>query len=822
MNKFVLSDFKSPPREFTPIYSWLWNGPISKEETLLKINKMREFGIKGFYIIPLPQAFRPTRIPTQMDPNYMTDAFLEEFKYATDVAREYGMECWLYDEGGYPSGAACGQVMIEYPEYARRNLGMRKIKFSSGDTFKLSDEDAAAAFLDGRMLRIGEVFDTDAEVEEYYSESIGWAEPGIPDLPDLTRAEATDAFIAFTHEKYKKALGEHFGKTLTAIFTDECEGPILPFRREICDLYEKENGESILPYLPALYDKEKRDDESIPRIRRWFDLCSRLFCENFLLKCKKWANENGMKFTGHLNIDDIPMCCMRGKNFHHMRALRCMDIPGIDVIWRQIFPGEPYKLSDPTGRLTQLDHEIRAENRFFPRYASSAAAQVGSTVAMTESFGVYGSGLTYEQMRFVLGFQTIRGVTLVNPFGIVYYDHGYCMTGELPAFAEYYAHGADMGLFNSYMERLSYVCNIGERVSDIALYYPVNDFWGGVKAAELAVEFDSLGRALEAKGIDFDVCDDDVIAASDMIDEGVIRMGIASYRKIAIPRSAFIPEKTRELLDRFVRGGGTLCYSADELDSEVKLLSGLGKTRTMKRRLENGELICLFNEDTEKREIKVALDAEKVYLININEGKLYSLDAKGGVATVELEMGDTCALLVTDEDIECEALPTLPEKSIELSGFTFRKTNSFIIGEKDFESHDITEEPKPISLGCWADAVGIEFSGSGIYETSFKKHKSPAVLDLGDVRYTCEVFINGKSLGVKIMPPYRYELPEDLILDENKLEIRVTNTPGNQYQFTKSFDKWGKWQLTPYHERQLLFDRDTLDSGLFGPVRMYF
>jgi hypothetical protein len=118
--------------------------------------------------------------------------------------------------------------------------------------------------------------------------------------------------------------------------------------------------------------------------------------------------------------------------------------------------------------------------------------------------------------------------------------------------------------------------------------------------------------------------------------------------------------------------------------------------------------------------------------------------------------------------------------------------------------------------------VGIEFSGSGIYETSFKKPKSPAVLDLGDVRYTCEVFINGKSLGVKIMPPYRYELPEDLIKDENKLEIRVTNTPGNQYQFTKSFDKWGKWQLTPYHERQLLFDRDTLDSGLFGPVRMYF
>ena len=122
MKRFNLSDFKSPPREFTPIYSWLWNGPISKEKTVAQINKMRDFGIKGFYIIPLPQSYLPTRIPTEMDPNYMTDAFLEQFKFAIDTARECGMECWLYDEGGYPSGSACGKVMKEYPEYARRTL----------------------------------------------------------------------------------------------------------------------------------------------------------------------------------------------------------------------------------------------------------------------------------------------------------------------------------------------------------------------------------------------------------------------------------------------------------------------------------------------------------------------------------------------------------------------------------------------------------------------------------------------------------------------------------------------------------------------------
>ena len=438
---------------------------------------------------------------------------------------------------------------------------------------------------------------------------------------------------------------------------------------------------------------------------------------------------------------------------------------------------------------------------------------------MTESFGVYGSGMTYDQMRFVVGFQAVRGVALINPLMVSYHRHGFLMTGELPAFAEYHASSADLGVFNKYMERLSYISTIGKRVCDVALYYPVNDFWGGVRAAELADEFDSLGRALEARAIDFDILDDDVIAASDAIDDGLIRMGIASYRRVVIPKSAFIPEETKALLDRFVKGGGEVYYSADGVEPEVKILAGLGKTRAMKRLLENGELILLFNEDTEKKEIKVAVEGDKAYRIDIDNGRIFSLKFTNGQISVTLGSGETSAILLTNEEIECEA-PFEEKSASELSAFTFRRTNAFIIGEKDFETPDIKEEAKPIELGDWSERVGKEFSGSGIYETSFKNPCAPALLDLGDVRYTAEVFLNGKSLGVKVMPPYRYELPEELLEDENRLEIRVSNTPANQYQYTKVFDKWGSWQLTPYHERELLFDRDSLASGLFGPVRI--
>ena len=105
------------------------------------------------------------------------------------------------------------------------------------------------------------------EVDEYYSERQAWLEPGAPDYPDLTRKEATDAFLRMTHEKYKNCLGDHLGTTMTAVFTDEPMAPALPFRQELCEIYEAEHGESILPYLPALMDEEKRDEESLIRVR---------------------------------------------------------------------------------------------------------------------------------------------------------------------------------------------------------------------------------------------------------------------------------------------------------------------------------------------------------------------------------------------------------------------------------------------------------------------------------------------------------------------------------------------------------------------------
>ena len=57
---------------------------------------------------------------------------------------------------------------------------------------------------------------------------------------------------------------------------------------------------------------------------------------------------------------------------------------------------------------------------------------------------------------------------------------------------------------------------------------------------------------------------------------------------------------------------------------------------------------------------------------------------------------------------------------------------------------------------------------------------------------------------------------------ENKLEILVTNTVANQQHYSKTFDKWADWQLTPYNQKQNVFDLDSLESGLYGPVKFCY
>ena len=816
-NNFNIETFKNPPVSYAPFYNWIWNAPVTTEETDKQLDEMLRLGIKAFAIIPEPKNFRPNSMPTFLEPDYLTPDYFEAYKYTVLAAQKRGMLVCLYDEGGWPSGSACGKIMQKHPEFVRRSIAKRNKCYKKDDIYTLS-EDTIIAFHNDIEITKGHIFENDCEVTEYFI-FCDFNPDGI-NLPDLTLKEATNAFIKETHEGYKPYLKEFFGDVISTVFTDEPTAPRkIPYRKEIEELFQKENGYSIRPFLPEIMENRKPTTEGINAKLKWLDICSRLFCNNFLLTEKEWTNKNNMAFIGHMDIDHVTSkCCTDSGNFNLMRSLRCFDIPGIDVIWQQI-------TNKPQENPREETENI---NGIFPRFASSAAAQIGSRYSLTESFGVYGAGTTFNLMRYVVNYQAVRGINMFNYFAIPYGREGFLMTGELPYFTEKHACYKDLSVFNKYCERLSYLASLGEREANVALYMPVCDLQAEINKDTIAKAFDKTAKELEKSRILFDIADDDVF---EYVNKGKIKMGVTLYDTVIVPPCEFMPPKTKLQLEKFILEGGTVYVIGDNtsingakqisnatniLPSPIELSGDTDMLRLNIRNTENGKLIMLYNESDETKsfevisEYKYIIDAENAKIIKPNSNKII------------LSSGQM-VFLWQGAALEFEKENTYTNQII-LDNFTIRKSERFIIGENEFETQKFTENELAVSLGDWSQVVGKDFSGSCIYKTEFvlPENTEKILLDLGDVYSSCEVYVNGKSYGICGMKPYICEIPAKQLAENNVLEIRVSNTTANEYLYTKSFDKWENWQLSTYHKDEKIYHKYALQGGLYGPVKILY
>ena len=92
------------------------------------------------------------------------------------------------------------------------------------------------------------------------------------------------------------------------------------------------------------------------------------------------------------------------------------------------------------------------------------------------------------------------------------------------------------------------------------------------------------------------------------------------------------------------------------------------------------------------------------------------------------------------------------------------------------------------------------FSGRIRYTARFEGKRESLALDLGEVGQTARLIINGKDLGERVCPPFRYDLTEALRDGENELVIEVSNTLANAVR-----DNFSMFMAIPA-------------SGLIGPV----
>lgn len=247
--------------------------------------------------------------------NYLrsTNAW-DQFGHVLDACKEAQLRVWIYDEDGYPSGAAGGLVLAENPEY---------------EALALSYDPTLA---DPFTLRPAYEF-THAS-NNFYK---------LRRYANLIDDRATRSFIQTTYDEYARHAGSAFGSLIEAFFTDEPSLiavnlgripedayktvpivdpldpsvpllPMIPWVYDLPERYRERYGEDLLPLRRSLFEGDSQHDRNI-RLRYW-ELISDLIGKRFFGAIGHWCAAHGIAASGH---------CLREEDLfrrYHWRAIQ--------------------------------------------------------------------------------------------------------------------------------------------------------------------------------------------------------------------------------------------------------------------------------------------------------------------------------------------------------------------------------------------------------------------------------------------------------------------------------------------------------------------
>ena len=731
--QFEAERFRDPDTCFFPVYWWLWNTKIEKDELKKQIDEMLAADIRGFMIVAEHPEFDP-QIFTELSPAYLSDAFMELVKYAVDYGVSKGMMIWLYDEAGWPSGSAGGLVTKENPALGRKQIAVRQVELEAGTAYQ-PQEDCLASFVAGRRIEAGYMSGEKMSVEEYYLKISS------DFLPDLAEPAAVDRFIELTHERYRAYLGDYLGNAIQLMFTDEPANGSPVFTYDFAQRFSKTYGYDILDHLPVILRDEGRDDRENAIRADYYTLCGELFRDCLLKKQHDWCEKNGILSGGHMGGEHDPRYNQRTSRCNVVECLRQMTVPGVDAIWNQISMGKR------TDRLTI--GPCASEDMcipFFPRFASSAARMNGTNLAFSESFAVYGSGLTFDEMRYVINYQTVRGINLYNFMNISYARDRFYAYSQRPSFGAEKPGYENLRAINQYTARLSFVNSIGKGCVDTAVYLSDRDLHAGGGTAQQACQaFYEIGLQLEKQGVDFDIIEDYGLTEAECLEDG-LRIGQAIYRHIYIPENRYMPKELREKAAPYQSEGAPVCESS----------AGFEQLKASKRITENGEeLYFLYNESNRPLQTAVSFTGSQKhsYELDLQSGELYAFDTAKIV--LSLEPGESRTYLFTDAEYASDEQMQM-QPGIELQHFEATAVKAFVLNEKGGYAEPCEEYWKPIPLGSWKEQYGEAFSGDVLYRTQVHLEETPErplLLELGKVEHSARVYINGTFAGIAAMSP---------------------------------------------------------------------
>ncbi len=550
----VASQWKLPPPEYGPEPYFGLNGPVSMAEIERDLDTLHGL---GFQAVTVQAGFN-------MPFAYLSPQYFAFFRQLVDQAKARNMRVWIVDDAGYPSGFAGGKFSKDKPNLRMQGLEVaEKIPVAGGQTLhrELSSDavSAAAVNQEGSAVPIplhGQTLDWTAPkgswtvlvVDHEFRTSPTRSDTNprrVKDteqsVEDYMNPAATAQYLQWTHDQYKQAVGDEFGKIIMGFRGDEPDYSIagLPWTNDFFVRFRELKGYDVQPYTALFAETPSRRNPGIPiqltpeqlRIKGdYYDVFSKMFAAGFFEPQGKWCAAHHVEYQVHLNHEEMEMELTHSEG-SFFRDMRWVEVPGIDAIWHQIWSDT---VSD------------------YPRLASSVAHVYGKPRAFTESFAAYHPEPDVKMARYILNEQFVRGVNLVE---MMYFP----ATSMGPRALRGYMGEPGFPSLVAYVRRMSYLMAMGRPNASVALYIPSSSMWLGDSEAD--TQFVSTERLLSDYQIDFDIVSDDALAHDLVALKGSFEtLSGNRYHAVILPDPLLISAPACARLKAFAQGGGKVLF----------------------------------------------------------------------------------------------------------------------------------------------------------------------------------------------------------------------------------------------------------------------
>lgn len=557
-------EFIDPPRDFSPMPFWFWNGDMEGPVIQQEIRDMTAQHVFGAFLHGRDGLKTP----------YLSDQWFDAIGAGLQQAKRSGFEFNFVDEYDWPSGEARNvwmtgnhqsEVLANRPDLRMQTLAYDAKIIDGPQLIDVPLLPHAQAVVAARWLGKNQIDASTLTLLEPKDGHLKWSTPdgqwvivqfhlepamGFDGgFVDLMNPEATQLFFHIVYGEYHRRFASYFGTTMRRSFSDH-EGDYgyrIAWTPKLFAAFHDRTGYDLRKMLPLLiYD----GGDATTKLRTdYLSTITDLYRQSFWQGITSSAESLGLQRTGHAWEESLQWAAaLEGSLFSVERGLNPVGVDSLVDFGRQ-----------------PLNFKV----------AQSVADFEGRRFAC-ENQGVQGtdSYLDLEKMREGTNGIAASGVNLFIP-------HAFDYDASRANYPPDWLHQPFWPWFHTYADytrRLSYMNADSRHIVNVLLYYPITTMWSDTAPLfSGSTNYQQIGQPAAWKNQttlindyytriilqltnhhwDYNIADDQYLQNA-RVEGNELVIGPQRFRAIILPPISTLSRATLNKLLEFHRAGGTI------------------------------------------------------------------------------------------------------------------------------------------------------------------------------------------------------------------------------------------------------------------------